>query len=212
MNEFDDTNPNIKKISLNIDSKSKKLFSHNDFIFEDEPEDSNESLEKKLRVETKTWGLNGEDLEHQKQLDTIQKIYEFNNNSDLINNQNKLDKKYKTKILAHIKTKIQSYKQQDILKNRLNKDEFVSLYEVLKLLFHCELKCHYCSDNVFILYETVRETKQWSLDRINNDIGHNTGNLIIACLECNLKRRRTNKDAFFYTKNLVITREGIDNN
>ncbi len=87
MNEFDDTNPNIKKISLNIDSKSKKLFSHNDFIFEDEPEDSNESLEKKLRVETKTWGLNGEDLEHQKQLDTIQKIYEFNNNSDLINNQ-----------------------------------------------------------------------------------------------------------------------------
>lgn len=212
MNKANNSDSNIKKISLNIVSKTKKLFSHDDFIFENEPEDNNASLEKKLRVETKTWGLNGEDLEHQKQLDTIQQIYEINNSPDTINTPDKLDKKYKTKMLAHIKTKIQSYKQQDILKNRLNKDEFVSLYEVLKLLFHCELKCHYCSDNVFILYEIVRETKQWSLDRINNDIGHNTGNLIIACLECNLKRRRTNKDAFFYTKNLVITREGIDNN
>jgi hypothetical protein len=52
--------------------------------------------------------------------------------------------------------------------------------------------------------------KQWSLDRINNDIGHNSGNLVVACLECNLKRRRTNKDAFLFTKNLTIIREGID--
>ena len=49
--------------------------------------------------------------------------------------------------------------------------------------------------------------KQWSLDRINNDIGHNSGNLLIACLECNLKRRRTNKDAFMFTKNMVIIKE-----
>jgi hypothetical protein len=40
-------------------------------------------------------------------------------------------------------------------------------------------------------------------------LGHNKGNLVMACLECNLKRRRTNKDAFFITKNLTITREGI---
>ncbi len=51
--------------------------------------------------------------------------------------------------------------------------------------------------------------KQWTLDRINNDIGHNNGNLVVACLECNLKRRRTNKDAFMFTKNMVIVREGI---
>ena len=57
---------------------------------------------------------------------------------------------------------------------------------------------------IYILYEHVREMKQWSLDRINNDIGHNNGNLVIACLECNLKRRRTNKDAFMFTKNMVI--------
>jgi len=73
----------------------------------------------------------------------------------------------------------------------------------------CELKCHYCSEDMFILYEIVRELKQWSLDRINNNIGHNDGNLVVACLECNLKRRRTNKDAFMFTKNLVISREGL---
>ena len=42
------------------------------------------------------------------------------------------------------------------------------------------MKCIYCSEEVFILYERVRETKQWTLDRINNDIGHNSGNLVIA--------------------------------
>jgi hypothetical protein len=70
------------------------------------------------------------------------------------------------------------------------------------------MKCCYCSSEVYILYERVREMKQWSLDRINNDIGHNIGNLVIACLECNLKRRRTNKDKFMFTKNMVIIKEG----
>ena len=49
------------------------------------------------------------------------------------------------------------------------------------------------------------------LDRINNNIGHNSGNLIISCLECNLKRRRINKDAFLFTKNFKLIREGLDN-
>jgi hypothetical protein len=52
--------------------------------------------------------------------------------------------------------------------------------------------------------------KQWTLDRIDNDIGHNKKNLVIACLECNLKRKRTNKDKFMFTKNMKITREGIN--
>ena len=70
------------------------------------------------------------------------------------------------------------------------------------------MKCHYCACETYLLYEFVREMKQWSLDRINNDIGHNKNNLVISCLECNLKRRRTNKDAFFFTKNLKIVKTG----
>ena len=154
--------------------------------------------EKKMRVETKTWGLNENELSHQTQLNM------------LFNKVDKVEKdKYMSMLISHIKTKICSYKQQDIVKKKLNEEQFVTFEEVIKLLKNCGLTCHYCSEHVFILYEKVRETKQWSLDRINNDIGHNGGNLVIACLECNLKRRRTNKDAFMFTKNMVIVREGI---
>ena len=160
--------------------------------------------EKKMRVETKTWGLNENELSHQTQLNML-----FNK-LDKVEKVEKVEKdKYMSMLISHIKTKICSYKQQDIVKKKLNEEQFVTFEEVVELLKICGLTCHYCSEHVFILYEKVRETKQWSLDRINNDIGHNSGNLVIACLECNLKRRRTNKDAFMFTKNMVIVREGI---
>jgi hypothetical protein len=91
-----------------------------------------------------------------------------------------------------------------------NEKEFIDFGYVVNLLAESELKCHYCACETYLLYEIVREMKQWSLDRINNDKGHNRGNLVMSCLECNLKRRRTNKDAFFMTKNMTISREGIN--
>ena len=51
---------------------------------------------------------------------------------------------------------------------------------------------------------------QWTLDRINNDIGHNIGNLVISCLKCNLKRRRINQHSFMITKNMTIKRENYN--
>ena len=145
-----------------------------------------------MRVETKTWGLNEDELSHIKQLTNLQNIDDQEKNS------------YVSKLISHIKAKLCGYKQQDILKKKLKEDEFVSFEEAIDLLKKCDMKCCYCSNEVYILYERVREMKQWSLDRINNDIGHNSGNLVIACLGCNLKRRRTNKDAFMFTKNMVI--------
>ena len=156
--------------------------------------------EKKMRVETKTWGLNEEELSHETQINILM-------GENFINNEN--NNKYISKMLSHIKTKLYCYKQQDILKKILNEKEIVSFEETINLLKNSNMKCCYCSNEVYILYERVRELKQWSLDRINNDIGHNNGNLVIACLECNLKRRRTNKDAFMFTKNMVIIKEGV---
>lgn len=155
--------------------------------------------EKKMRVETKTWNLNEDEIAHQKQLEVLM-LDNFTENI-------KKDK-YMSKLISHIKHKIYNYKQQDIIKKKFDENNFVSYEETIELLKQSNLKCHYCSDKVYILYEHVREKKQWSLDRINNDIGHNIGNLVIACLECNLKRRRTNKEAFMFTKNMVIIKEG----
>lgn len=168
--------------------------------------------EKKMRVETKTWGLNTDDLSFDAQLQLLQHIYKniFNNSNSNINSCITLDTpvnpKHISMITSHIKAKISGYKQQDIIKNRLNNLDFVSFTDVIELLYEANMKCHYCACETYLLYEIVRENKQWSLDRINNNIGHNRNNLLNACLECNLKRRRTNKDAFLFTKNLKIVR------
>ena len=158
----------------------------------------NKKKEKKKKVETNTWGLNEKELSFEIQQELLKNMY----NKDLI----PTNKTINNFIINHIKTKISSYKQQDILKNIFLEQEFVTFEYVVDLLNACDLKCHYCSCETYLLYEFVREMKQWSLDRIDNDIGHNKNNLVMACLECNLKRRRTNKDAFFMTKNLTITR------
>jgi len=57
-----------------------------------------------------------------------------------------------------------------------------------------------------LLYKLVREPKQWTLDRIDNEYGHCVDNIVLSCLECNLKRRRTNQNKFVFTKQLKITR------
>jgi hypothetical protein len=179
------TNDIIKKITI-FEEPSKSL------------KKINCEKEKKMRVETKTWGLNENDLSHETQLNILKCI---KNESNGKNN-------YASMFISHIKNKICGYKQQDIFKKKLDELKLVKFEEVIDLLNNCEMKCNYCSQEVYILYERVREMKQWSLDRINNDIGHNSGNLLVACLECNLKRRRTNKDAFMFTKNMVIIKEG----
>lgn len=164
--------------------------------------DSNkEKREKKKKVETNTWNLNEEDLSFETQINILKSIH---NNVSSIN-----ESKLTNFIINHIKTKMSSYKHQDLLKNIFLETEFITFDHIIDLLNRCNMKCHYCACETYLLYEFVREMKQWSLDRINNDIGHNKGNLVISCLECNLKRRRTNKDAFFMTKNLTISREGL---
>ena len=181
---------NIKKIIINEPEKHKSVQCKTKKI--------NFEKEIKMRVETKTWGLNDEELAHQKQLNYLMC-------DGFIVNEDKY--KYKSKLTSHIKNKLCNYKQQDIIKKKLNEENFVSFEETVNLLKTCCLKCCYCSSEVYILYERVREMKQWSLDRVDNNIGHNSGNVVISCLECNLKRRRTNKDAFIFTKNMVIIKE-----
>jgi len=81
--------------------------------------------------------------------------------------------------------------------------EFI-IDDVINKLYECKLNCYYCKEKIFLLYDIVREMKQWTLDRNNNDIGHNTNNVVISCLDCNLKRRRINMNSFLFTKQLNI--------
>jgi hypothetical protein len=112
----------------------------------------------------------------------------------------------KNLLRQEIERKISSYKQQDLLKNKYNESLFINLDCILKKIIETDMQCFYCNSQVVVLYEIVRELTQWSVDRINNDEGHNKDNFVIACLNCNIKRRTTNSKKFLFTKQLNLVK------
>ena len=163
--------------------------------------------EKKMRVQTHTWDLDDFELSHQTQINILNHIHSNLTNNLTKNNQENFNNKYINIFINNLKNKISSYKQQDILKKKLNSNNFINFENIIYLLQESQLKCCYCHKEIYILYKQVREMSQWTLDRIDNDTGHNFGNLVISCLKCNLKRRRINKNSFMLTKNMTIKRE-----
>jgi hypothetical protein len=113
-------------------------------------------------------------------------------------------------VIQQIERKMASYKHQDLEKKVYEPQKIAKYSDVLSLLLKTEAKCFYCFSEMFVLYEKVREGKQWTLDRINNDLGHNTDNVVLACLECNLKRRCQSKEGFLFTKQLKIVKREND--
>jgi 5-methylcytosine-specific restriction endonuclease McrA len=110
-------------------------------------------------------------------------------------------------VRQQIINKLGGYRQQDLEKELFDPEEFIGFSKVLETMMACELKCHYCLEPVKILYEYVRDPKQWTLDRIDNDLGHNRDNVWIACLSCNLRRRTMRPDRYEFTKQMVITKQ-----
>ena len=143
-------------------------------------------------------------------LNLTKEYFIFEKQIEIINNLNNLNNEYKnaSKILIkQIEKKISSYKQQDVDKKVLNNEKIINLKCIIDKLIETEIKCYYCKCKMYILYENVREPKQWTVDRINNDLGHNNDNFVLACLECNLKRRCRSADKFLFTKQLNIIRQ-----
>jgi len=105
-------------------------------------------------------------------------------------------------IHKQIRSKICGYASQDKSKRMFCEDEFVNEKDVLDLFRSSGLKCYYCKETTELLYEYVREPKQWTLERLDNSIGHNRGNVVIACLHCNLKRRCMASEKYVKTKEM----------
>lgn len=158
-------------------------------------QNKNREKENKKRVVAENWNF---DLEH----------YLYENQMKMIisikDNQFKPVDDVSKIALQQINRKIYGYKQQDIIKKILNEDRLITLESIIHSMIDCELKCYYCLEEMNVLYDISREGKQWSVDRIDNDKGHNLDNYYLACLECNLKRRRRSDDKFLFTKQLKI--------
>jgi len=165
-------------------------------------EDHKKNKDKK-RVVAENWTFTSDDYAYENQVNNIKKIVE--------NNYQYTDQTTKI-VLQEINKKIYGYKQQDIIKKLLNIDKFITLESVINKMIECELKCYYCHCEMNVLYDISRECKQWSVDRINNDLGHNIDNFYLACLECNLKRRRRSDDKFLFTKQMKLVKVDGDSN
>jgi len=160
-------------------------------------------IKDKKRVAAENWTFTSHDYAHQNQLNNIKKLIE--NKYEFIDETTKI-------VLQQINKKIYGYKQQDILKKLLNNDNFITLESITNKMIDCELKCYYCYCEMNVLYDISREMKQWTVDRIDNDLGHNIDNFYLACLECNLKRRRRSDEKFLFTKQMKLVKVLGENN
>jgi hypothetical protein len=146
------------------------------------------------RVITQKWTFAKECYEYLFQINLINDIFLHASNNTKV---------FKT-VIQEINKKIYGYKQQDLLKNKYNETNFLTFENIIAKMIETKLKCYYCNCETFVLYDISREKKQWSVDRIDNTLGHNTDNYYISCLECNLKRRCIKDDKYLFTKQLNI--------
>lgn len=116
-------------------------------------------------------------------------------------------------IVQQIKQKLSSYKYQDQLKGIYDPDNFAnSVHHIVNMLADCKLLCFYCKNIVAVIYDKVCDPAQWTVERIDNSVGHNYDNICIACLKCNLGRRTMHQNRYLFTKKCttVVTLEDHD--
>ena len=128
------------------------------------------NTKKRERVATKNWKNKETLINIENQMDFLIKI---NSNKEFVERNN---------ITTEINNKINSYKHQDIKKNRHDEKKLITFSETVNKMIDCSMNCHYCKKQCLLMYEKVRDNKQWTLDRINNDIGHFKNNVVICCL------------------------------
>ena len=119
------------------------------------------------------------------QLNVLKNIIEKNENKELNRD-----------FTTSLRKKFNSYKQQDKLKHKFDETQHITYDEMIHKIYDSQLKCYYCQCDLFILFNKKREGTQWTLERLNNNLGHYTSNTCISCLKCNLKRRTDNHEYF----------------
>ena len=151
----------------------------------------------KKRVDSKKWNKLDlfKDIDMKKQIEYINRLY--------------LDEEYEGKeyIKKEVQRKLRGYKNQDTKKEVFDKRYFISYDELLEKLVVSKLKCYYCRCECKLMYENIREKKQWTLDRLDNDQGHNRDNVVVSCLECNVKKGTMDDEKFKFAKQMRIIKK-----
>ena len=146
-------------------------------------------LDKRVITQSRGWTFTETDYQNENQLNYLRTLISENAQ----NPQQKF-------ILQQIYNKLSGYRSQDKIKKIYDENAFIQIDTVVMLLIESSLHCFYCKNEIKVLYEIVRETDQWTLDRIDNSKGHNTDNVFVACLSCNLRRKTMYHERYVFTK------------
>lgn len=134
---------------------------------------------------------------------TQQRI-DFNHLEVLKNIQSKEINELEEICLKEIRKKHSGYKSQDKLKHKYDESQHITLDEIIQKLMESDLKCYYCNKDVVLVYNKKKESLQWTLERLNNNIGHYKENTCISCLKCNLGRRTENYEYYKKGKTMIL--------
>jgi len=153
--------------------------------------------EKSVRKVMEEWKLDPKYLEREVQLECV----------NIMNDGIKTaDPEMCQEFRRQVSAKISGYKSQDTKKGLYDESLFVKFEDVVKLMADRKMTCFYCRKQALLFYEYVRDNCQWTLDRIDNERGHNNGNLEIACLNCNLRRRTMYHERYVFTKQMSVVK------
>jgi len=109
-------------------------------------------------------------------------------------------------IITVLKQKYSSYKNQDKQSHKYDPEQHISYEEMIEKIYKSGLKCYYCNCDLSILYNKKRLKTQWTLERLDNNLGHYASNTCISCLDCNLKRRTDNYEYFKQSKQTKVVK------
>jgi 5-methylcytosine-specific restriction endonuclease McrA len=148
-----------------------------------------EPKEKTIRKKMEEWKFDVKYLEREQQLATLEGV-------------GSIGEELRRQVCA----KISGYKCQDVKKGLYDESKFVRFDDVIALMNSRKMACFYCKKQALLFYEYSRDSAQWTLERIDNKHGHNTDNVEIACLNCNLRRRTMYHERYVFTKQMGTVR------
>jgi hypothetical protein len=151
--------------------------------------------DKPKRARTLKWTIDDAFFAHDKQMEVLRRLIADDTTLE--------ERKF---FIKEIKNKLDGYARQDTENDVKDLSAFISLNATIELLLVGKLRCAYCRECCELIYKDVMAPRQWTLDRVDNDRGHNDGNVVLACLACNLQRRTMNAERFKFGKQLRIVK------
>jgi RNase P subunit RPR2 len=181
---------NVDKLSDKLSDKlADKLISDNKYL--------NNPKTNPQRSRTLKWTIDDAFFNYDKQIEVLRR---------LITDDTSLEER--NFFIKEINNKLNGYARQD-KENGIHAHDLsgiISLNATLELLLVSKMRCTYCRECCELIYKDVMAPRQWTLDRVDNDRGHNDNNVVLACLACNLQRRTMDADRFKFGKQLRVVK------